>query len=341
MRFYRLVAVLAGMFLVHPAPVHGEDAVARVREAVKRSTLDQPGTQPFHLKAVIAPSRERDRDSGRTGEIEIWWQSPIRFRREVRSPEFRQIEIVDGEHRWQKNEGDYFPDWLRKTAVALVRPIPYLDEVLASVQEADTKRIMGSTYYQWSIMSSDGNVKKGLGASVALNDRTGLIFYGGGFGWGAVYDDYKKFHDRVVGRKVGVGTPEVTAKIVTLEDLKDAPAPLFDTQAPGADAHPIETVRIDELALRKNLLLPSAVTWPMVQTGPKQGLLTTEIVVDREGRIREIGSIVGDNPAVNDAARNAISAMRFAPFLQNGVPVQVISRITMAFYAAGPGGPGK
>ncbi len=316
-----------------PARDPSEEAVARVREAVKRSTLDQPGTPPFHLKAVLAPSRERDRDSGRTGEIEIWWQSPTRFRREVRSPEFHQIEIVDGEHRWQKNEGDYFPDWLRQTAVALVRPIPYLDEVLASVAEADTRRLMGSTYYQWSIMSSDGSVQKGMGASVALTDRTGLLFYGGGAGWGAIYDEYKKFHDRVVGRKVGVGAPEVTAKIIALDDLKDAPATLFDTQAIGADPHPIETVRIDELLLRKNLVQPSIVTWPAVHSGPQQGVLTTEVVLDREGKVREIGTIVGDNPAVNEAARKAIFAMRFTPYLLNGVPVQVISRITMPFKA--------
>ena len=328
------VALLALLFIALPHIARSEDATARVRKAVKRSTLDQPGTEPFHLKAALAPSRERDRDLGRTGEIEIWWQSPTRFRREVRSPEFHQIEIVDGEHRWQRNEGDYFPDWLRQTAIALVQPIPSLDEVLKSVEEADTKRIMGSTYYQWSIMSSDGNVQKGIGATVALTDSTGLLFYGGGSGWGAIYHDYKKFHDRMVGRTVGVGSPEVTARILNLEDLKDAPATLFDAQAAGADANPIETVMIDELLLRKNLVQPPQITWPAVQNGAQQGVLTTEIVVDRQGKVREIGPIVSDNPAIGDAARKAISAMHFAPYLLNGKPVQVISRITMPFKAA-------
>jgi hypothetical protein len=324
---------LASLFVSSPLTARSEDATRRVTEAVKKSTLDQPGTKPFHLKAVLAPSRERDRDSGRTGEVEIWWQSPTSFRREVRSPEFHQIEIVDGEHHWQKNEGDYFPDWLRQTAVALVRPIPYLDETLKMVDESDVKKLMGSTYYEWSVMSSDGNVQKGMGATVALTDSTGLLFYGGALGWGALYQDYKKFHDRTVGRTVAVGSPEVTARIVTLEDLKDAPATLFDTQAPGADANPIETVRVDEPVLRKNLAQPLQVAWPAVPNGAQQGVLTTEIVVDREGKIREISSIVSDNPAINDVARKAIAAMRFTPYLLNGKPVQVISRITMPFKA--------
>lgn len=334
MRIVYKVAIFAALSSAMHVSAYSENAPARVREAAKRSTLDQPGTPPFHLKAVLAPSRERDRDSGRTGEIELWWQSPTRFRREVRSPEFHQVEVVDGDLRWQKNEGDYFPDWLRQTAVALVRPIPSLDEVISMVEESDTRKLMGNTYYQWSIMSTDGNVKKGMGATVALNDGTGILFYAGGFGWGAIYHNYEKFHNRMVARGVGVGSPEVTARILTLEDLKNAPETLFNVQAAGADSHPIDTVLIDELSLRKHLLQAPQITWPVVQSGPVQGVLTTEVSLDRQGNIREIGTIVSDNPALNESARKAISSMHFTPYVVNGEPVQVVSRITMGFNTA-------
>jgi hypothetical protein len=333
MRFH-IVASVATLLVCFPIHARSEDDSARVRDAVKRSTLDQDGTTPFHLKAVLAPTLERYRDSGRSGEIEIWWQSPSRVRREVRSPEFHQIEIIDGDRRWQKNEGDYFPDWLRQTAVALIRPIPSLDQVLAKVEGSDKKKLMGSTYYQWSVMSSDGAVEKGMGASVALTDSTGLLFYCGEPGWGAIYHDYRKFHDRMVGRTVGVGSPEVTAKIVVLEDLHDVPSALFDAQAAGADPHPIQMVVVNELSLRKHLLELPKITWPAVQNGPQEGVLTTDVVVDRKGNVREIGPIVSANPAMNDTARKAISTMRFSPYLVNEEPVQVFSRITMPFKAA-------
>jgi len=96
--------------------------------------MNQAGTKPFHLKAVLAPSFERDKDSGRTGDVEIWWSSPTRWRREVRSPGFHQIDIMDGGHEWQKNEGDYFPEWLREVSVELVSPVPFLDQVLEQVR---------------------------------------------------------------------------------------------------------------------------------------------------------------------------------------------------------------
>ncbi len=67
-----------------------EDLAGVVKKAVEKSTLDQSGTRPFHLKAAYAPSFERDQGLNRVGEIEIWWQSPTQWRREVRSPQFHQ-----------------------------------------------------------------------------------------------------------------------------------------------------------------------------------------------------------------------------------------------------------
>lgn len=340
MRTICAVALLA-IFVTTTASVRAKDDSARVKAAVERSTLDQPGTSPFHLKAVVAPTRERDRDSGRYGEIEIWWASPTRFRREVRSPEFHQVEIVDGQRHWQKSDGPYFPEWLRETAAALIQPIPALDEVLREVRDADVKRLMGSTYYQWSMMSTDGNVQKGLGASVALTDSTGLLFYCGGLGWGAIYHDYQKFHDRVVARTVGVGSPEVTAKITVLEDLDNSATDLFDTQASGSDAQPLETVTVEELVLRKNLLTVSAPVWPPAQDGPLDGAFTAKVVVDREGRVRDIGTVVGDNAALADTAKSIMGKMRFKPYLVDGNPVQVVSRMTMPFKTTRPAGTEK
>ena len=117
--FAATVAIAFYFCTVFVAPGHAEDLAGKVKKAIDKSTLDQPGTRPFHLKAVYAPSFERDKESHREGEVEIWWESPTRWRREVRSPEFHQIAIVDGARQWQKNEGDYFPEWLRELAVAI------------------------------------------------------------------------------------------------------------------------------------------------------------------------------------------------------------------------------
>lgn len=221
--------IVFAALLACSTPGHTEDLAKNVRRAVERSTLDQPGTHPFHLRAVVAPSFARDKDSGRTGEVEIWWASPTQWKRELRSPEFHQIEIVDGAHDWQKNEGSYFPEWLRETAVESIKPVPPLDEVLDQVKTAEVRRIGPMTNINWTTTSGTAEVKNILRSYVALHDGTGLLLYAGGFGWGGEFKDYGSFHGRMIARTVNVGDPQVTAKVTMLEDLGNAPED-FSTQ---------------------------------------------------------------------------------------------------------------
>ena len=315
-----------------------ENLAKDIKKGVERSTLDQPGTKPFHLKATVAPSFERDKESGRTGDVEVWWVSPTQWRREVRSPEFRQVEIINNGHDWQKNDGDYFPQWLQQTAVELVKPVPPLDQVLEHANAAEVRRMGPMTNLDWTTASGTAEVHNILRAWVALSNSTGLLLYAGGLGWGGEFKDYTDFHGRMVARTVNVGTPQVTARVTTLEDLGATPEGFFDASAPGGDAHPVQTVLLDETSLRKNLLRTEPITWPPLQDGPLEGNVTTEVIVDREGKVRDIGTVVSENSAVNDAGRQAVLAMRFKPFLVGGVPVQAMSQLTTPFKTVRPAG---
>jgi hypothetical protein len=329
---------LLGWITVWPILGHAENLAKDIKKAVERSTLDQPGTKPFHLKATVAPSFERDKESGRTGEVEIWWASPTQWKRELRSPEFHQVQIVDGSHDWQKNDGDYFPQWLQQTALELIKPVPPLDEVLEQAKAAEIRRIGPMTNLSWTTQSGTAEVHNILRSAVALANSTGLLLYAGGLGWGGEFKDYVDFHGRMIARTVNVGTPQVTAKMTTLEDLGAMPAGFFDASAAGGDPHPLQTVLMDETSLRRNLLPTEPVSWPALQDGPLEGNVTTEVIVDREGRVRDIGTVVSENSAVNEAGRHAILALRFKPFLVDGVPVQVMSQITTPFKAVHPAG---
>jgi hypothetical protein len=294
------------VLMVWPTLGYAENLTKEVKKAVERGTLDQSGTKPFHLKALLAPSFERDQHSGRTGDVEIWWSSPTQWKREVTSPEFHQIEIVNGSHDWQKNEGAYFPEWLSRTAVALIKPVPPLDQILEQVKAAEVRRIGPMTNLSWTTPSGTSDVQNIVRSYVALNDSKGLLLYAGGFGWGAEYKDYADFHGRKVARTVNVGSPQLTAKITILEDLGEPPVGLFDAEAAGGDPQLLQTVSLDETALRKNLLPMAAIAWPALQDGPLDGKVTTEVVVDREGEVRQIETIVSENPGVEEVGKQSL-----------------------------------
>lgn len=331
--------VVTACFFLSVCAVTGqaENLGSLVKKAVERSTLDQPGTHSFHLKAEYAPSRAWDNGSNRTGEIEIWWESPKKWRREVRSPEFHQIAIVDGEHVWQKNEGDYFPDWLRELAVALVRPVPLpMDVLLERVKTANVRHLMGQTNINWDPSNGSGDAQSNGSGYLALMDQTGLLFYTGGPGWDGQYHDFKDFHGRMVAYTVASGSVEVTARVSVLEDLGATPSGFFDVSAPGGDAQPIETVVLDEAELRKNLLPGKPFDWPALANGPLEGVVWTEVVLDRTGKIREMIPPIADNPGVKEVAEQGFRAMQFQPVLRDGIPVQVWARLSAPFTTVRP-----
>jgi hypothetical protein len=325
------------LFVLFPA-ANAEDMAGKLKKAVERSTLNHPGTKPFHLKAVVAPSFERDKGSGRTGSIEMWWASPSQWKREIQSPEFHQIEIVSNGREWQKNDGDYFPEWLREIAVQLVNPLPDLDQVLDHVRTAENRNFPGQIEINWSATTGTTAVRNIQRFVIALEPRTELLLYTYGFGWGAEFKDYHGFHGRIVARTLDVGTPQLTAKVQTLDDLGNVPAGFFDADPNGGDPKPLKTKLIDEPTLRKNLLAMEPVSWPKIQNGPFAGNVTTWIVIDRDGRVREIDGPVSENAAVNDVGKEAVGKMRFRPFQVDGIPVQVMSQFTLPFRTTRPGG---
>ena len=332
---------LAILLLAIPLSAHSEDNTSRVRKAIERSTLDQPGTKPFHLKATLAPTSERERASNRTGSIEIWWSSPTQWKRELTVPGFHLVEITDGSHHWQHTEGDYFPEWLREIAIAVIQPVPNRDQVLAHIKTAEVRTIPGGIHFSWMEFSSNGDTKASMGAGLFLSDNSGLLAYGSGFGWDFENQDYSAFHNLLIARKVaatGGSNPEVTAKITTIEDLGTIPANLFDTTQPGSDPNPMRTLPVDESALRKNLQPTPPPAWPALKDGPLEGAVTTTVVVDREGKTHDLGFMVANNQGVNDAAHDYIASMRFQPYLLNGQPVQVFSRLTLPFKTTRPAG---
>jgi hypothetical protein len=322
------MAAIVGILVLFSVFAHAENPARAIKKAVERSTLDQPGTKPFHLRATLAPSLERDKGSGRNGSVEIWWQSPNLWRREVQSPEFHQIEIVDGDRDWQKNEGSYFPEWLRQTAIELIKPVPALDEVLERAKSGEVRNIrnpVNPSYSQltvdWVTNTGTPEVHNVARSYVSLQESTGLLLYAGGLGWDGEFKDYVGFYDRMIARTVRVGSPQVTAKVTLLEDLGEVAPGFFDATLPGSDSLPLRTALIDEPTLRKNLLPETSQPWPPLQDGPLLGNVTAVVVVDREGKVRDSGTVISENSAINDAGRQRILAMRFTPFVRNGIPI--------------------
>lgn len=64
--------------------------------------------------------------------------------------------------------------------------------------------------------------------------------------------------------------------------------------------------------------------------GHKKGIVTIAVLVDNNGTVKSTSTLSGD-PVLADVAMNAIKQWQFKPYIIQGEPVQVESRVVMKF----------
>ncbi len=337
---------------VPPGPVVPIEQAMAV--AAKRSTLDQAGTPPFHLKATIVDLMKHLPEYD--GTMEMWWVSPTQWRREVKlnSGAFAQVLIHNGT-QVQEQDTDplcgakaqcaYFPDWMRNLVDETTNPIPRYDQLKNAtpreIVQPGGGRANSSVVLRWPVNGIDPT--RFIHASFAFSGDTGLLLYGGDLDWDFHYRDYAPFHDMQIARWISAGPPEISVKIDSLEDLGTPDKKMFAIAKATPAKEQIKTVIVPEAEMRKLLVNGPAPVWPDLPAPPPgrngaparnyaaTGTMIMGIVVDRQGQVREVYKYEGDNRALEAAADEQIAKWKFKPYMVNGAPVQVLSTLTFPF----------
>jgi len=84
---------------------------------------------------------------------------------------------VNSGREWQKNEGEYFPEWLRETSVALIEPVSVTGPGPAASEGRGMRENGGEHVLQLDNDEHRRKVEKGMGAGLAVTESTGLLFY--------------------------------------------------------------------------------------------------------------------------------------------------------------------
>ena len=79
------------------------DTDTAIQRALAKSSLTDDG-KPFHAILNIGAA-----GSPYTGQVEVWWKAPDKYKSVIQSPTFNQIRIVNGSQISEKNTGDYYP----------------------------------------------------------------------------------------------------------------------------------------------------------------------------------------------------------------------------------------
>ena len=324
-----LSAVVFTVIAAMPATIpfaQQQRVVLPVPPTILQSTLIVPGSHPFHLRATVT---NKD-DPGSPAEIEMYWVSPAKWRRTIRSEEFSQTLIVNGELRMEQNTDDYFPLALETLITAMVDPRPILDarrpdDVLLTKANGAAKE-PGTICYPPDFkicVSGPHHLRETVHAP----------------GRPVTFTDYQDFHGKKVARRIL--TQAGPAQITELSDLKNVNEELFSISQPTPPGEQLRILQVAQSDLAKLALGNQDIIWPQPLDGATKGTSIFYVSIDRKGRVREAVPVQTDNERTNETAQRQILKWKFKPVVSDGAPVQAESLFSFSLNtrAWGPAAP--
>jgi len=304
------------------------DAAARPVQA----TLTEAGGTPFYLQAVIT---ERG-DPSEHVDIEMSWVAPDKWRRTIKSQEFSQTLIVNGDKVFEQDSDDYIPLAIEVLASAMVDPRPIVDAVRPGdpvLTKANGKA------------DESGRMCFDPAGRICGVSRYGLTESVRGPGRSVDFMDYREFKGKRVARlltyRIDPGD-SLQARVMTLGELNSSDEGQFSIANPTPREKQIRSVIVPETELRALALQPAEIIWPQVlEDNRTAGETSYYLSLDRSGTVREILPLSVAVERADDSARRQIVKWKFKPVVRDGVPVQAEAVLNFHFdtRAYGPAAP--
>ncbi|GGA69909.1 hypothetical protein GCM10011507_21830 [Edaphobacter acidisoli] len=308
-----------------------------VTKALNKTLLTGSDARPFHMRIVV--SEPDNPQSPYQGTIEEWWMSPDQWRREVTDKEgLKQTIVVAEGKKTEKDEGDYFPLWLREFVIAAFEPIPDAAGWTASGIQLEQITLPNGNKSD-ACARAQSKIGTGDRATDAFSnicfDGKGMLKFYGSPRYAMEFHDYRGFGKKQFPMQF-VNDPEPGTRLVgavtTLEDeskIKNV-ADLFTPL--GADDNRFESVAVSSAAMEQLSAGNPEITWPPVQSGNVHGRLAMYVSVDRDGVVREAWPLNSDNAGLDDPARDQVRHWKFKSAVdKSGNRVQVDGGLGFSF----------
>jgi hypothetical protein len=257
--------------------------------------------------------------------LEIYWISPEKWRRTIRSQNFSQTLIVNGDRVFEEDSDDYFPLGLQTLANAVVDPTPVL-EAWRPGNQLMTKAN--------GTADESGKVCFGDKSTMCMFSGTGLTETVSAPGHSVTFSDYKGFKGKRVARLIIYQIDHgdsLQARVTELDELRNEDERLFAISNPTPVDQQIHSVILSQSDLSKRALQPLEVIWPQVLDGKTNGETSYYVSIDKNGQVREILPLSVAVERADDSARRQIMRWRFKPFEKGGAPVQTEAVMNFSF----------
>ena len=308
--------------------------VAQIDEKMRpvQATLIEPGSTPFHLQAVITePS-----DPNEQIDVQMFWVSPDKWRRIIKSQEFSQTLIVNGDKVFEQDSSDYMALAIQVLTTAIVDPRP----IVAALRPGDSVVTKAN-----GKADESGKICFDPAGRMCVSGPNGLTESLGGPGRSVTFTKYEKFKGKRVARmliyRIDHGD-SYQARIMTLGEFKSNDEAQFAVADPTPLAKQVRSAVLPEADLRALATKSTEIIWPQVlEDNNTSGKTSYYVSIDRSGQVREILPISVAIERADDSARRQITRWKFNPAMKDGAPVQAEAILNFNYNtrAYGPAAP--
>ena len=304
-----------------------------VENALRQSKLTVAGGAPFHLKARIAATGKLRPEYA--ADVEEYWVSPEKWRRTVRSRDFSQLLVVNGDKLSESLTGDYYPFWLHDLVTALFDPLPMAEQLkrmrtMLEIPEDSTK---SNSCLNMESKTGIAPVENTVAYVFCFGGKLGLLQAAVTPGYRAQFEDYQPFQEKLVGRTITAEFASgltIAARITELTEIASPDEKLFAIERATPAAEQMKSSQVGEDSARVLALNTPAIVWPAVREGKTSGVLSLYVSTDRSGQVREAWPMSSDNPELSEAACRQVQRWRYKPYQNAGVS-QMEAVLTFAF----------
>ena len=285
---------------------------------VEQATLIAPGSSPFYLQAVITERGDPDERI----EVEMSWVAPDKWKRTIRSAEFSQTLIVNGDKVFEQESDDYLPLAIQVLTTAMVDPKP----IIAALRPGDVARTKANG-------GSDESGRVCFG-KMCFKRGIGLVETVAGPGRSVTFTDYRPFKNKRVARQLSYQIDpgdSYQARVTTLGELTSDNTE-FAIHEPTPKEKQIRCMILAEAQLRALALQPTEIIWPQVlEDNNISGETSYYLSVDRTGQVHEVLPLSVSVERADDSARRQIMKWKFKPVMKDGVAVQAEAILNFHF----------
>ena len=118
------LAILASSTYASSQSSSSESLYDLTQPVLEKSQLAVAGGPPFHIIVEILQTNHPESDM--RGQVEQFWIAPDKYRRVIKTPNFSQTLIVNGESVSETDSDNYYPYWLYNEITAVFNPVPFV-----------------------------------------------------------------------------------------------------------------------------------------------------------------------------------------------------------------------